>query len=63
MRSARKMLQRKTGLLIVDRDGESFEVEYACFKTSATPEEEKIGRHFFGHLRIADKVLNFATAT
>ena len=52
--SAALATYKKTrGMVIGERDGENFEVQMIS-EFSASPQDEKLGEHFFAHLRISD---------
>ena len=49
-------------LVVVDRDGQGYEVGFGHMTSSPTLAERQAGDRLFGHLQIVDRPLNFAGA-
>jgi hypothetical protein len=55
LRAALAAYKKKRGMVIADRDGKGFEVQMIMIpECPDSPQDKKLGEHFFGHLRISD---------
>jgi len=62
MRGAMAFYSKRRCLAIIDRDGLGYEVGLGLMESSATAEEQAIGRHLFGNLRMMDKRLTLSSS-
>jgi hypothetical protein len=63
MRAAMTFYGKNRCLVVVDRDGEGFEVALSRPGFHSTEDDQELGKHFFGNLRITSAPLRFVPGT